>query len=297
MSRSGRYSEFAPRPRDTYSPPTDRSSRYDRRSNDSEPRSRRRDDYPRRSLPPREESHYDPRDKYYLPGEQYKDIGFQPAPSRSLDLPYRSAPPPRASSEDRYRPSDYRPSDYRDSDYRDSDRRDPDRRSSSTSSQRPPLSRNSRSGAGVRGRDLDRERHYPPSSSRTQDRRAPKRPGTSRARSSRGISGGKSEKGGGGGGSKNNGMLSSAMRVALEAGAVAALKQRNDPSPWIGMKGTKVAAAAIRAAAIDTFMERKAPKRKGGISHAVMKQATTLALGNLVLGPAAKGTVMGRTTR
>ncbi len=92
-------------------------------------------------------------------------------------------------------------------------------------------------------------------------------------------------------------MIGSAVRCALEAGAVAALKQRNDPSPWIGMKGTKVAAAALGAAAVDTLMERKAPKRKGGISHLMMKQATTMALGNLVLGPAAKGTVMGRTAR
>lgn len=85
-----------------------------------------------------------------------------------------------------------------------------------------------------------------------------------------------------------------AARTALEAGAVAAVKLRNDPSPWIGMKGTKVATTAIGAALVDTLVDKRYPKVKGGMRHAVAKQATQVALANLVAKPAAKGTKLGR---
>jgi hypothetical protein len=79
-----------------------------------------------------------------------------------------------------------------------------------------------------------------------------------------------------------------AARTAFEAGAVAALKLRNDPSPWIGPKGAKIATAAIGAAIVDTFMEQKHPKRKGGMRHTMMRQATQMAIGSLVMKPAMK---------
>jgi len=69
---------------------------------------------------------------------------------------------------------------------------------------------------------------------------------------------------------------------------MAALKLRDDPSPWIGSKGAKIATAALSAAAVDTFMEQKHPHRKGGLRHTMMRQATQLAIGNLVMKPAAR---------
>ncbi|KAM7186881.1 hypothetical protein V8F33_011553 [Rhypophila sp. PSN 637] len=75
-----------------------------------------------------------------------------------------------------------------------------------------------------------------------------------------------------------------AAQCAAEAGAMAALKLRDDPSPWIGPNGKapKVAAAALSAAAVDTFMEQRHPKRKGGIRHTMMRQVTQMAIGGLV---------------
>ncbi|KAK3390973.1 hypothetical protein B0H63DRAFT_520173 [Podospora didyma] len=80
-----------------------------------------------------------------------------------------------------------------------------------------------------------------------------------------------------------------AARVAMEAGAMAALKMRDDDSPWIGTKGAKVVAAALGAAGVETFMEQRHPDRKGGIRHTVMRQATPMLL-SLALRPAANAT-------
>lgn len=66
---------------------------------------------------------------------------------------------------------------------------------------------------------------------------------------------------------------------------MAALKLRDDDSPWIGSKGAKVGAAALSAAAVDTFMEQKHPGHKGGLRHTMMRQATQIAIGNLVMKP------------
>ena len=308
MSRSGRASDSASRMRSTsrdYSP-----DRYGRRGSAPGPDSQRgvddyaRNEYPSRMKNRRNDSYYDPRDKYYLSGDEDEDRGYRASSrDRTKDLD-RDRDRDRDQDRNRDRESSRRPPQPSRTGSRDGyrDYAGGRRSSASSASSAPSSYRGSRSGAGARGRDGDRDRYYPPSSSRTKDARAGKRPGASRTNSSS-----RSTSSGGGGSSKStnsktpaaksNSALSKAVRVALEAGAVAALKQRHDPSPWIGMKGTKVAAAAIGAAAIDTFMDRKAPKRKGGMSHLMMKQATTMALGNLVLGPAAKGTVMGRTRR
>ncbi|KAK4450030.1 hypothetical protein QBC34DRAFT_80303 [Podospora aff. communis PSN243] len=133
-----------------------------------------------------------------------------------------------------------------------------------------------------RHHDHDHERssrHYPPSASRShraqsshppssRQKENPSRPPRPRRNSSSIILG--------------------AGRTALEAGAVAALKLRDDPSPWLGTKGAKVVTAALSAAAVDTFMERRHPDRKGGLRHTVMKQGMQVVIGNLVKKPAAQ---------
>ncbi|KAK3688474.1 hypothetical protein B0T22DRAFT_154830 [Podospora appendiculata] len=82
-------------------------------------------------------------------------------------------------------------------------------------------------------------------------------------------------------------MIMRAAQTAMETGAMAALKMRGDSSPWIGAKGAKVVATALGAAAVDTFVEQRHPVRKGGVRHSMMRQATQMALGSLVLKPVA----------
>ena len=75
----------------------------------------------------------------------------------------------------------------------------------------------------------------------------------------------------------------SAASNALEAGAMAALRLRHDPAPWLGAKkGGQIAAAALGAAVVDTFVEQRVPRRKGGLRHAVARQAAVGVIGRLV---------------
>ena len=83
------------------------------------------------------------------------------------------------------------------------------------------------------------------------------------------------------GGRDNKKLLAGVARHAFEAGAVTAAKVHNDPGPWSKSKGTKVAASALGAAAIDTFMDHKAPAVRGGVRHTVAKELTKTALGAL----------------
>ncbi|KAK0714931.1 hypothetical protein B0H67DRAFT_553552 [Lasiosphaeris hirsuta] len=131
-----------------------------------------------------------------------------------------------------------------------------------------------------RDRSPSRDRHhYPPSSSRSKSlhhpppsrsgsksgrKRAPSHPPERRSSSD---------------------VFMNAARIGFEAGAMAALKLRNDDSPWIGAKGAKIGAAALSAAAVDTFMEQKYPGHKGGLRHTMMQKATQIAIGNLVMKP------------
>ncbi|KAK4042797.1 hypothetical protein C8A01DRAFT_33047, partial [Parachaetomium inaequale] len=63
---------------------------------------------------------------------------------------------------------------------------------------------------------------------------------------------------------------------------MAALRLRNEPSPWLGAKGGQIAAAALGAAVVDTFVARRVPMRKGGLRHSVARQAAQAVIGGLV---------------
>lgn len=80
-----------------------------------------------------------------------------------------------------------------------------------------------------------------------------------------------------------------ATHHALEAGALAALSLRHDPSPWLGKKGGQVAAAAIGAAVVDTFVSQRTPNRKGGLRHSVAKKAAQMVVGGLAVSAASGG--------
>ncbi|ROW08045.1 hypothetical protein VPNG_06106 [Cytospora leucostoma] len=73
-----------------------------------------------------------------------------------------------------------------------------------------------------------------------------------------------------------------AMKVALQAGTVAAVKVGTDPIPWT-KKGTKIASAALGAAVVDHVLQ---PKKKGGVRYAAMRHLTEMAVGGMVVGPA-----------
>lgn len=77
-----------------------------------------------------------------------------------------------------------------------------------------------------------------------------------------------------------------AIRSALTAGAMEAMRQRNRPGDWLGTKGVRVATAAMSAAAIDTAVDRN--PRKSGKTKMV-----TSALGGLFVDKLASS-VRGR---
>jgi hypothetical protein len=53
------------------------------------------------------------------------------------------------------------------------------------------------------------------------------------------------------------------------------MKNKDDPSPWLGPKGAKVATAALGAAVVDGFMGKN--KHNGGAAHQAMKQGVMFA--------------------
>ncbi|KFG85756.1 hypothetical protein MANI_021112 [Metarhizium anisopliae] len=54
-----------------------------------------------------------------------------------------------------------------------------------------------------------------------------------------------------------NPLIQAGARTAFAAGAQAAMQNRNDPNPWLGSKGAKVATAALGAALMDGFGKKK----------------------------------------
>ncbi|KAM0325054.1 hypothetical protein ACHAQA_007591 [Verticillium albo-atrum] len=80
--------------------------------------------------------------------------------------------------------------------------------------------------------------------------------------------------------------IGAATRVALQAGAQAAYKLRDDPSPWMGEKGVRVATAALGAGLVDGFVgSKRSGLKKGGMRHQAMRQAAEAGIRNLVVQP------------
>ncbi|KAH6688951.1 hypothetical protein F5X68DRAFT_260542 [Plectosphaerella plurivora] len=90
--------------------------------------------------------------------------------------------------------------------------------------------------------------------------------------------------------------VGAAARVALQAGAQAAYKLRNDPSPWVGEKGVRVASAALGAGIVDGIVGNKHSKmRKGGMRHQAMREATQFGLRQFVVQPVATGALRSKS--
>jgi hypothetical protein len=80
-----------------------------------------------------------------------------------------------------------------------------------------------------------------------------------------------------------NPLLQAGARAALTTGAQAAMRSRDDPSPWLGPKGAKVATAALGAAFVDGFVGKKHP---GGARHNIMSQGIDMAAAYAAKGAA-----------
>jgi hypothetical protein len=80
-----------------------------------------------------------------------------------------------------------------------------------------------------------------------------------------------------------NPLLQAGARAAFTTGAQAAMRSRDDPSPWLGAKGAKVATAALGAAFVDGFVGKKHP---GGMRHNIMSQGIDMAAAYAAKGAA-----------
>jgi hypothetical protein len=80
-------------------------------------------------------------------------------------------------------------------------------------------------------------------------------------------------------------IIGDAARCAAEAGAMMALRIRHEPGPWTGSKGVKVASAMLGAAVIDTYMDRKHPRKKGGMRHMAVRNLAQAALSTVIVAP------------
>ena len=112
----------------------------------------------------------------------------------------------------------------------------------------------------------------------------------SRARSRRGYSdddySSRSRSRGGGDKKRNERKWAQAAQAALVAGAVEAFRTRNEPGPWTGDKGRRIATAAIGAGGIDGLIDRDPDKKtKRHLAEAVIGGVAASRLAN---GPRSK---------
>ena len=108
----------------------------------------------------------------------------------------------------------------------------------------------------------------------------------SRSRSRRGDRSSSREKSQGKGGKKER-QWAQAAQAAIVAGAVEAFRARNEPGPWTGTKGRRIATAAIGAGGIDRIADRN-PDKKSKV-HLAEAVIGGLAANRLANGPRDKG--------
>ncbi|CAM1501565.1 Fc.00g035490.m01.CDS01 [Cosmosporella sp. VM-42] len=241
------YSRDAPSPR-TYSPaPRAKSSKAHRRG---DPHSDVRGD-------PRGSARGDPRGDPRL-----DDAEFRPRPSRSSTR----APPP--DQRPRGRAPQYLGSDGEIDDYAAMRRRRPRSQARGHHDQgySPPRDRPPPTTKSTRGREppVTRGRDRPATKARDPQPRRSSMPASTKARRAASW--------------WQNPMVQAGARTAFTAGAQAAMKSRDDPSPWLGAKGAKIATAALGAALVDGFMGQKHP---GGARHTLMKEGVDVASGKV----------------
>ena len=205
---------------------------------------------------------YDPRDRYYLSGD---------------DEAHRSEA--HKHSHDQYKP---RGDDHGRHNHQSSRDSHPGRHSG-----RQPLSRRVSSDSAARRQPSSRPRparQHSSYSGRPRSARYP--PNATRSRRvGRGL---KATLGDGEAAGENDNAWETAMRSGMKAATIAALRVSSQKGS-IYEKMPRVATAAIGAAMVDSFLTARHPGAKGGTRHAVIRQVAELAIGNLVAKPAARG--------
>ncbi|KAL2758602.1 hypothetical protein ACRALDRAFT_1092418 [Sodiomyces alcalophilus JCM 7366] len=97
-----------------------------------------------------------------------------------------------------------------------------------------------------------------------------------------------------------------AVRIAVQSGAQAAYKLRNHPSPWLGEKGLRVAAAAVVPGVVDGYLaSRKAAtpsssgstKKPGDKGHERLRQLAEAGIRNFVLKTGGDSAESNKRTR
>lgn len=285
VSGSRRGSVDAPPPYDydySYGPRSNHRDSASRRGS-LDRHSRRGGDSPRMAkFADDDDDDYNPRDKYYLSGDD--DDDFEHMTHRRDDRGSTSSEPGYRSQHG-YFPTSSSPR-------RSEDRHDRHDRRRSTASAASAASTTSRSHGANRSRTGG---YYPPNASRTAGARktpsqrptairktSSQRPGALRRSSSASSTGSTSSNC-----DRKTSLWSDAAQCAMEAGAMAALRLRNDPGDWLGSKGTRVATAALGAAVVDTFVKHKHPQKKGGLRHVAARHLAQAAIGNLLVRPVA----------
>lgn len=124
--------------------------------------------------------------------------------------------------------------------------------------------------------------------------RSSSRPGSRRGRdSSDDDSRGGSRAGSKSRGDKKQRQWAQAAQAAIVAGAVEAFRARNDPGPWTGEKGRRIATAAIASGGIDRIADRN-PDKKSKI-HLAEAVLGGLAANRLANGPHHRSDSRGRS--
>lgn len=239
----------------------------------------------------------------YRRGGNSRDYDDYDAPRRS-----KSAAGSRRYSDDDDRYTDYAAGGAagyaagrgRDRDHRRRDDRDYD----SEYSRSPPRRERKKSGVGelveslglggliggvLGNKDKGRDSSPGGRSARSRSRGGRSRRGYSSDRSDRSRSRGPGDK------SKSERKWAQAAQAALVAGAVEAFRSRQEPGPWTGAKGRRIATAALGAGGIDGLIDRDPEKKsKRHLAEAVIGG---LAANRLANGPRSKSQVRGADSR
>jgi hypothetical protein len=95
------------------------------------------------------------------------------------------------------------------------------------------------------------------------------------------------------GGSDNRKKWQQAAKAAVVTGVIEAVRSRNEPGPWTGAKGQRIATAALAAGGVDGFLDRD-PNKKSK-RHIIESVVGGLAANRLANGPRERSGSRGRS--
>lgn len=95
------------------------------------------------------------------------------------------------------------------------------------------------------------------------------------------------------GSSDNRKKWQQAAKAAVVSGVIEAVRSRNEPGPWTGIKGQRIATAALAAGGVDGFLDRD-PNKKSK-RHIIESVVGGLAANRLANGPRESSDSRGRS--